>query len=155
VQSLGLDLGKNFDNWYFPRIVREAKAREFMNLVQGSITIAQYAAKFIELSKFALYVIPDKEMKAKTFDRGLNQKIRNWVMCLEVKNFVELVNKASIVEKDLKETTMLKANQKKRQFFRGPSIEGQGLSEKVALNSNLGHLSEHRCQVSQIRDKGH
>jgi hypothetical protein len=105
---------KEFDNRYFPRIVREAKAREFMGLVQGSMTMAQYAAKFSQLSRFVLYLIPDEEKKAKKFERGLNQKIQNWVMCLEVKNFVELVNKASIAEEYLKETTNLKENQKKR-----------------------------------------
>jgi hypothetical protein len=47
-------------------------------------------------------VIPDEEKKAKKFERGLNKKIQNWVMCLEVKNFVELINKASIAEEALR-----------------------------------------------------
>lgn len=63
---------KEFDNQNFPQIVREAKAQEFMDLVQGSMTVAQYAAKFIQLSRFALYVILDEEKKAKKFERGLN-----------------------------------------------------------------------------------
>jgi hypothetical protein len=102
-----------FNDQYFPRIVQEAKAREFMDLVQGNMTVAQYAAKFTQLSRFAPYVIPDEEKKAKKFERGLNQRIRNWVLCLEVKNFVELVNKASLAEEGLKETAKLKANQRK------------------------------------------
>jgi hypothetical protein len=67
-------------------------------------------------------VIPDEEKKAKKFERGLNKKIQNWVMCLEVKNFVELINKASIAEEGLKETPTLKANQKKRQLSQGPPL---------------------------------
>jgi hypothetical protein len=35
-------------------------------------------------------------------------------MCLEVKNFVELVNKASIAEEGLKETIKMKENKKNR-----------------------------------------
>jgi hypothetical protein len=59
---------KEFDNQYFPRIIREAKAREFMDLVQGSMIVAQYAAKFMQLSRFALYMIPNEEKKAKKFE---------------------------------------------------------------------------------------
>jgi hypothetical protein len=116
--------------------------------------VAQYAAKFMQLSRFSLYVIPDEEKKAKKFERGLNQKIRNWVMCLEVKNFVELVNKASIAEEGLKETTKLKVNQKKRQLSQGPPLVGWGPSEEVALDSKLGHISGHKCQVSQKTPQG-
>lgn len=55
-------------------------------------------------------MIPNEEKKAKRFESCLNQKIRNWVMCLEVKNFVELVNKPSLAEVGLMETATLKAN---------------------------------------------
>ncbi|XP_041025379.1 G-type lectin S-receptor-like serine/threonine-protein kinase At1g11410 [Juglans microcarpa x Juglans regia] len=37
---------------------------EFTNLVQVVLTVHQYAARFIELSRFAAYLIPDKEKKA-------------------------------------------------------------------------------------------
>jgi hypothetical protein len=124
-----------------------------MDLVQGSMTVAQYAAKFMQLSRFSLYVIPNKEKKAKKFERGLNQKIQNWVMCLEVENFVELVNKASLAEKGLKETAKLKENQKKRQLFQGPPLVGRGPSEELALDSKLGHLSRHRCQTLRQHPK--
>ncbi len=32
---------------FFPRVVQEAKAREFIDLVQGSILAMEYATKFI------------------------------------------------------------------------------------------------------------
>ena len=41
--------GVFYDN-YFLEVVQEQKEREFADLVQGSITIEQYVAKFIELS---------------------------------------------------------------------------------------------------------
>ena len=40
--------GVFYDN-YFLKVVREQKEREFTNLVQGSMTVEQYVAKFIEL----------------------------------------------------------------------------------------------------------
>ncbi|KAL0007386.1 hypothetical protein SO802_008888 [Lithocarpus litseifolius] len=37
---------------YFPDVVRDCKAREFSDLVQGAMTVEEYAAKFVELSRF-------------------------------------------------------------------------------------------------------
>jgi len=38
---------------FFPQSVLQAKAHEFIDLVQGPLTVEQYATKFIELSRFA------------------------------------------------------------------------------------------------------
>ncbi|XP_057951061.1 uncharacterized protein LOC131145898 [Malania oleifera] len=48
-----------FFDRYFPAIIREAKVEEFLNLTQGHLTIQQYLAKFIELSHFAPYIVPE------------------------------------------------------------------------------------------------
>jgi hypothetical protein len=47
-----------FHKQFFPRVVQEAKTREFMDLVQGSITMMENETKFIQLSRFAVYLIP-------------------------------------------------------------------------------------------------
>ncbi|XP_057954015.1 L-ascorbate oxidase homolog [Malania oleifera] len=50
---------------------------EFMNLTQELLTVWQYAAKFLELSRFTQFVIPDEVKKAYKFHRGLRKEIRN------------------------------------------------------------------------------
>jgi hypothetical protein len=50
--------------------VQEAKAREFLDLVQGGMSVIEYAVKFLQLSRFGLYLIPTEEKKAKKFERG-------------------------------------------------------------------------------------
>ena len=35
----------------------------------------EYAAKFLQLSRFRLYLIPTKEKKANKFEQGLNPRI--------------------------------------------------------------------------------
>ena len=58
------DLGENaritwdkfkevFNETYFPEVVSDRKAREVFDLVQGSMTVEEYTAKFIDLSRFA------------------------------------------------------------------------------------------------------
>ena len=61
-----------YDN-YFPKVVWERKEREFADLVQGSMTVEQYAAKFIELSRFGPYLILTEAKKASRFQKGLNE----------------------------------------------------------------------------------
>ena len=41
-----------FMSKFFPTSTRYAKAREFLVLRQGSMTILEYMAKFIELARF-------------------------------------------------------------------------------------------------------
>ena len=43
--------GVFYDN-YIPKVVRERKEKDFVDLVQGSMIVEQYTAKFIELSRF-------------------------------------------------------------------------------------------------------
>jgi hypothetical protein len=92
-----------FNRHFFPRVVQEAKAWEFLDLVQGGMSEIEYAAKFLQFSRFGLYLIPIEEKKAKKFERGLNSRI--WIMmsCFDIRNFSQLVDKASIYEESLKE----------------------------------------------------
>ncbi|KAF5472347.1 hypothetical protein F2P56_009071 [Juglans regia] len=103
---------QNFFDRFFPKADREARAREFTNLVQGTMTVRQYAARFAELSRFAAYLIPDKEKKTRKFEEGLNYKISERVMILQIQNFSELVHKATLVEQNLKKGAELQEQRK-------------------------------------------
>ncbi|XP_057962340.1 glycine-rich RNA-binding protein RZ1A-like [Malania oleifera] len=54
-------------------MVRSAKAAKFLHLVQGQMTVSQYAARFVELSRFALHLAPDEKKKARKFEEGMRQ----------------------------------------------------------------------------------
>ena len=42
-----------FNEKYFPKTIWEHKELDFLQLVQGSLTVAQYEAKFASLSRYA------------------------------------------------------------------------------------------------------
>jgi hypothetical protein len=86
---------------FFPQSVQLAKAQEFTDLVQGSSTVEQYAARFIELSLFAPYLVPTEDLKARKFERRLQPRIMNQVVAFEIGNLTDLVNKAVVVERTL------------------------------------------------------
>ncbi|KAF5477561.1 hypothetical protein F2P56_004187, partial [Juglans regia] len=81
---------QNFFDRFFPKVDREARAREFTNLVHGTMMVRQYAAKFAELSRFASFFIPNEEKRTRRFEEGLNHRIYERVMVLQIQNFSDL-----------------------------------------------------------------
>ncbi|XP_057950864.1 uncharacterized protein LOC131145682 [Malania oleifera] len=77
---------------------QKVKIEELLNLKQGEQTVQQYVAKFIELSRFVPYIIPDKTKKVRRFERGLRQELHKQVSILKLQDFSELVNRAAMVE---------------------------------------------------------
>ena len=77
---------------------------EFINLVQGSIIVAQYEAKFTSLSRFAKAFVSTEEENAKQFMRGLRPSIRNKITKILIKVFLTMVSSAVSIEETLNET---------------------------------------------------
>ncbi|XP_035546584.1 uncharacterized protein LOC118348632 [Juglans regia] len=98
---------------FFPSSFREDKAMEFATLVQGTMTVHQYAARLTKLSRFATYLIPDEEKKARKFEQGLNEKLYERVVGFQIRNFSELVNKATVFERTLQRSAALHEQRKR------------------------------------------
>ncbi|XP_057982211.1 uncharacterized protein LOC131167423 [Malania oleifera] len=60
-----------FFNRYFPLSIREENIEEFTNLTQRSMTVGEYAAKFVELLHFAPFLILNEVRKARKFEKDL------------------------------------------------------------------------------------
>jgi len=62
---------------YFPEDLRNKKEAEFLNLKQGSMFVAEYAAKYEELSRFCPYINAEDAMVSKCvkFENGLRSEI--------------------------------------------------------------------------------
>ncbi|XP_040996124.1 uncharacterized protein LOC121242305 [Juglans microcarpa x Juglans regia] len=76
---------QNFFDRFFPKADRKARAREFTNLVQGTMTVRQYAARFAELSRFATYLILDEERKTRKLDECVDCDGAYFLCCLNWK----------------------------------------------------------------------
>ncbi|XP_057979349.1 uncharacterized protein LOC131165473 [Malania oleifera] len=86
---------------YFPLSFREEKIEEFTNLTQEEMTVAEYAAKFVELYRFAPFLILNKARKVEKFEKGLRHRIYELVVGFQVQTFLGLVNKALVLEKSI------------------------------------------------------
>lgn len=83
---------------YFPRFMRTQMDLKFLELKQNNMSVADYEAKFTELSRFVPEFVDTEEKKANRFQQGLKQWIQNRVAILELTDCATLVQKASIVE---------------------------------------------------------
>ncbi|XP_074323940.1 uncharacterized protein LOC141660856 [Apium graveolens] len=82
---------------YFPKHLEQQMKLKFLELKQGSMTIAEYENK-LELSRFVPYHVDTEEKRTRHFQLGLPPWIQNRVAVLEISNYATLVHKASIVE---------------------------------------------------------
>ncbi|XP_040996031.1 uncharacterized protein LOC121242204 [Juglans microcarpa x Juglans regia] len=150
---------QSFFDRFFPKADRDARAREFTNLVQGTMTVRQYAARFAELSRFAAYLIPDEEKKTRKFEEGLNYRIYERVMVLQIQNFSELVHKATLVEQNLKRGAELQ-EQRKRATPQGFPSSDQGQWKKRNEGSSSsqrqmqGNLTPNPCKFCNRIHRG-
>ena len=60
---------------YFLMTARHAKAQEFLELKQGTMTVLEYVAKFTELACFADDYVTTDMAKVRKFEDGLNLSI--------------------------------------------------------------------------------
>ena len=74
------DFRRIFMGKYFSTSSRHAKAREFLELRQGAMTVLEYVARFTELARFKdAYVATDAAMVRK-FEDGLKLSIRGKII---------------------------------------------------------------------------
>ncbi|XP_061342993.1 uncharacterized protein LOC133289140 [Gastrolobium bilobum] len=85
---------------YFPMSIRDSKQGEFDRLVQGTMTVDQYHAKFNELLRLATYrgTMPMPDFLAAKFQRGLSARIAELVAGNDPCDLATLVNRCRKVE---------------------------------------------------------
>ena len=69
-----------FISKFFPASTRHAKAREFLELKQGSMTVLEYVAKFTELACFGDDYVATDFAKMRKFEDGLKLSIRGKIV---------------------------------------------------------------------------
>lgn len=127
---------------YFPHVMRESKAREFMYLVQRDMTVSEYRAKFEELSQFAPHMLPNDATRARCFEEGLRSAIKDKIAILKLTRYADVVERALIAEKSVPET--------KRVW--NPKFTSGGQSNKRKRFGPPPHLSNPQQTIGAPQD---
>ncbi|XP_070015988.1 uncharacterized protein [Nicotiana sylvestris] len=104
------DFVKSFRAKYVPPVYCDAKKKEFLNLRQGSMSIAEYQQNFLRLSRYAKGIIDGERDKCRRFEEGLNGYIRKSVAILQLDNFSKLISAALTWERIDKEEASRREN---------------------------------------------
>ena len=73
-----------FKGKYFPATTRHAKAQEFLKLRQGTMTVMEYMARFIELAHYTDDYVAIDLAKVRRFENGLKLSIRGKIVGLRL-----------------------------------------------------------------------
>ncbi|XP_073064083.1 uncharacterized protein [Primulina eburnea] len=108
---------------YFSREVKAKKVKEFLELRQDSLSVAEYTLKFEEGCMFVPFIAENDKDKGEHFLRGLKPEIRRDVHMAKVITYQDIVERALLAEHD--EQKIEKERQLRRQAFQA---RGQGAS---------------------------
>ena len=103
------------------------------------MSVAEYEAKFTELSRFVPEFVSTEEKKARRFQQGLKPWIQNRVAILELTDYATLVQKATIVEVGSEQ--MQKEREKKGIKRKSMSMGGGSAGRSFPTRFNRGAVS--------------
>ena len=86
---------------YFSATARHAKAQEFLELRQGTMTVMEYMARFTELARFGDDYVATNMAKVKRFENGLKLSIRGKIVGLRLQDINSMVGTALTIEREM------------------------------------------------------
>ena len=86
---------------FFPASAKYAKAREFLELKQGTMTVLEYVAKFTELARFGDDYVASDMAKVRKLEDGLKLSIRGKIAGLLLQDMDSMVRTALAIEREI------------------------------------------------------
>ena len=156
-----------FMSKFFSAPARHAKAWEFLELKQGSMTVLEYVAKFTKLARFGDdYVATDMAMVRK-FEDGLKLSIQSKILGF----LLSVVRTAMVIEREINDARSIQdmgvgdkkkegqpssslGKKQKASSSRGFQGQGRGYQGQgqIKVSSQLGPMTYYHChQPEHIR----
>ncbi|KAL0292521.1 UNVERIFIED_CONTAM: hypothetical protein Sradi_6985700 [Sesamum radiatum] len=121
---------REFDDKYRPKMYRDKKRMEFLNLVQGdNQTVAEYELRFAALAKYAPEAVVTPEDRCYRFEQGLRPEIKKG-LAVRITNFKTLVESAVRMEEAVIEEKKKGEEKRKLAYTMGSQV-GQPRGEPV------------------------
>ncbi|XP_057497363.1 uncharacterized protein LOC130782081 [Actinidia eriantha] len=137
------DFESTFEDQYFSEAYRDELREQFEKLVQGDMTVSEYAIKFQSLSRFAPDLVNTEAKKCKRFENGLNPSFRLYVISQRIRNFSNLLDCVRRVEPKREQRKEFKGSWEPRQMSVGTSSTTSGsFSKKRQRDSTQGSVRQ-------------
>ena len=92
-----------FMSKYFPTTTRHAKAQEFLELRQGTMTVMEYMTRFTELACFGDGYVATDMAKVRRFENGLKLSIKGKIVGLCLQNMDSMVGTTLAIEREMED----------------------------------------------------
>ncbi|XP_052489792.1 uncharacterized protein LOC105764332 [Gossypium raimondii] len=168
---------EEFRKKYISQRFIDKKCKEFLELKQGRMSVAEYEREFVRFSKYAQECVSTEAIMCKRFEKGLNEDIRLYVGILELKEFVLLVDrvckaeelskekrKAEIEAQDVRKRSMSKTFQSQSKKFKEMNLRStgsagysrrdrgksySGAKTQATSMANMGNVGNNRPECQQ------
>ena len=142
-----------FKRSFVPENHRLRMIREFDDLVQGDMTVSQYHARFIELSRYNPGAVADPMARCEKFRKNLRPRLRQMIASTASNNFLKLVDAAERAEAELNSTygeyKGSGGSGKSRKMGKKDKVQGQGPqtsgSSGSSNSSGSGRFQPYAC----------
>ena len=94
---------QEFTQQFIPKVIRENREKEFLNLTQGSRSVGAYEAEFTRLIQYVPYFMDDEERKVRRFIDGLKNELRWLLLGRPIVDYVTATEEAMRIEAGVKE----------------------------------------------------
>ena len=88
---------------YFPATARHAKAQEFLELKQGTMTVMEYMAKFTDLAHFSNDYMATNMANVRKFENGLKLSIWGKIVGLFLQDMDSIVRTTMTIEREIED----------------------------------------------------
>ena len=97
-----------FMDKYFPTSARHAKAREFLELKQGSMTVLEYVDKFTKLARFEDEYVATDMAKVRKFEDGLKLSIQGKIVGFLLQNIDSMVRMTIAIKREINDARSIR-----------------------------------------------
>ena len=126
---------------------RHAKAREFLELRQGTMTVLEYVSRFTKLARFGDDYVATDGAKVKKFEDGLKFSIQGKIVGHNLQDMDSMVSKALIIEREVDDAHSIRdAGSNKK---RGSHASSLGSRKKQRTSVPRGFQGRGRSQLGQ------
>ena len=141
-----------FMDKYFLASTRHVKARDFLELKQGTMIVLEYMAKYIELVRFVDDYVATNMAKVRKFEDDLKLSIRGKIMGLFLQDIDSMVKTAISIEREVDDSRSIwdagvsdKRKESQPSFLTRERIGGillrEGFRDKVAATRGKAKIS--------------
>ena len=127
---------------YFPDTARHAKAQEFLELKQGTMTVIEYVARFTELVRFADDYVATHLAKVRRFENGLRLSIWGRIVGLRLQDMESMVGTAMTIEREIEDA-------------RSTRDAGASGKRKESQSSSSSGKKQRASSSHQFQSRGH